>query len=532
MTASLGNLATDAGADVPVPPEPPKAEDGEVSDATTNAGQHAAAADSDPRSASRPPAAPVNSQVDRGAIGFRSERGPVLVSLMLGTGLVAMDSTIVATSVQSIVDDLGGFAQFPWLFSIYLLTAAVFTPIYGKLADLIGRKPLMLFGIGLFLVGSIAAGAAWSMPALIAFRAVQGVGAGAVQPMAMTIAGDIYTVAERAAVTGYLASVWAIAAVAGPSIGGFFAEFVSWRWIFFINVPLCLVAGWMLMRSFREKVERKKHRIDYAGAALITAGCTLVILAMLEGGQSWSWASVPGIGVPTMGVLLLVVFVFVERHAAEPVLPLWVFTRRVLLSTSVATFGVGAAAIGLTAYIPTFVQSSLGFGALVAGFVLAPMSLGWPLFSSLSGWVYLKFGFRSTSLLGTGLVVLSVLGMLTLGVGSSVFAVAAWCFMFGSGMGLASSPALIAAQASVGWSQRGVVTGTNLFARSIGSSIGMAVFGAVANAVPLERAGQPTAAEMATATHGVLLAVAVVAVLMLVAVAAMPGGRDTSQVAD
>lgn len=471
------------------------------------------------------------SDVTTTGVGFRSERGPVLIALMLSTGLVAMDSTIVATSVQSIVDDLGGFAQFPWLFSIYLLTAALFTPIYGKIADLIGRKPLMLFGIGLFLLGSVAAGFAWSMPALIAFRAVQGVGAGAVQPMAMTIAGDIYTVAERAKVTGYLSSVWAISAIAGPSIGGFFAEFVSWRWVFFINVPLCLGAAWMLTRSFHEQVHRTKHRIDVTGAALITAGCTALILAMLEGGQSWPWLSIAGIGLPAVGVALLIAFVLVEKRAIEPILPLWVFTRRVLISTSLAAFAVGASSIGLTAYIPTFVQGSLGFGALVAGFVLAPMTLGWPLFAGLSGRVYLRFGFRATSLTGAVIVLGAVFGLLTIDAGSSVFAVAAWCFAFGCGMGLASSPALIAAQASVGWGQRGVVTGTNLFARSIGSSIGMAVFGAVANAVPLATPGSPSPAEMASATHGVLLAVLVLAVLLLVSVAAMPGGRDVSQVA-
>lgn len=467
-----------------------------------------------------------------GAVGFRSERGPILIALMLSTGLVAMDSTIVATSVQSIVDDLGGFAQFPWLFSIYLLTAAVFTPIYGKVADLIGRKPIMLFGIGLFLLGSVAAGFAWSMPALIAFRAVQGVGAGAVQPMAMTIAGDIYTVAERAKVTGYLASVWAIAAVAGPSIGGFFAEYLSWQWIFFINVPLCLAAGWMLTRTFRETVQRKKHRIDVAGAALVTAGSTLVILAMLEGGQAWAWTSPAGIGVPAAGVTLLIAFVLVERRAAEPVLPLWVLRRRVLVSTSAATFAIGATTIGLTAYIPTFVQSSLGYGALVAGFALAPMLIGWPIFSSQSGKLYLRFGFRATAVTGAVIAVAALCGMLSLGADSSVFTVAAWCFAVGCGMGFASSPVIVAAQASVGWSQRGVVTGTNMFARSIGSSIGMAIYGAVANAVPLASPGRPSPGEMAAATHAVLLATVVTAALMLVAVAAMPGGRSVSQVTD
>jgi MFS family permease len=218
---------------------------------------------------------------NRAAVGLRSERGPILASLMLSTALVAIDSTVVATAVPSIVADLGGFAQFPWLFSVYLLAQAVLTPIYGRLADLIGRKPIMLLGIGLFLAGSIAAGFAWSMPALIVFRAVQGLGAGAVQPMAMTIAGDIYTVAERAAVTGYLSSVWGISAVVGPTIGGFFSDYVSWRWIFFVNIPFCVAAAWMLLRSFRESVRRRRHRIDYTGTVLITAGFTLLILAVL-----------------------------------------------------------------------------------------------------------------------------------------------------------------------------------------------------------------------------------------------------------
>jgi len=171
-----------------------------------------------------------------------------LASLMLATSLVALDSTIVATAVPSIVADLGGFSQFPWLFSVYLLAQAVSVPIYGKLADIVGRKPIMLVGIGLFLLGSIFCAVAWNMTALIVFRALQGLGAGAVQPMSITIAGDIYTLAERAKAQGYLASVWAISAVVGPTLGGVFSEWLTWRWLFIINIPLCLLAGWMLAR--------------------------------------------------------------------------------------------------------------------------------------------------------------------------------------------------------------------------------------------------------------------------------------------
>ncbi|HEY0475109.1 MAG TPA: MFS transporter, partial [Kribbella sp.] len=195
-------------------------------------------------------------RIDRASVGLRSERGPILLAVMLSIGLVAIDATILATAVPSVVKDLGGFTQFPWLFSIYLLAQAVSVPIYGKLADQRGRKPMMLLGVGLFVLGSVLCGFAWSMPALIAFRLIQGLGAGAIQPIGMTIVGDIYSVAERAKVQGYIASVWGIASFIGPTLGGVFSDYVSWRWIFFVNIPLGLAAAWVLTRRFHEKVEQ------------------------------------------------------------------------------------------------------------------------------------------------------------------------------------------------------------------------------------------------------------------------------------
>lgn len=196
------------------------------------------------------------------AVGFRSERGPLLISVMLSTGLVAIDSTVLATAVPSIVGELGGFHQFPWLFSAYLLGQAVTTPIYAKLSDVFGRKPVMSFGIGLFLIGSILCAASWNMMALIVFRAVQGLGAGAVQPTAITIVGDVYTLAERARVQGYLASVWAASSVVGPMLGGAFSQLGIWRGVFLINIPLCLVAAWMFNRHFHETITRRHRAVD------------------------------------------------------------------------------------------------------------------------------------------------------------------------------------------------------------------------------------------------------------------------------
>ena len=457
--------------------------------------------------------------VTRADVGFRSERGPLLISIMLSIGLVAIDSTVIATAVPSVVASLGGFHQFPWLFSVYLLAQAVTVPIYGKLADLFGRKPMMLLGIGFFLVGSILCGLAWSMVALIVFRAVQGLGAGAVQPMSMTIVGDVYTTAERGRVQGYIASVWAMSAVVGPTLGGVFSEFVNWRWIFFINIPLCLLAAGMLLRNFREDVVRRKPQLDYRGAAVLTIGVTLLILGLLEGGEAWPWLSLAGIGVPAAGVALLVVFVMLERHAAEPVLPLWILRRRILVTSSLASLGIGAVLIGLTSYIPTFVQGVLGTGPLVAGFALATFTLGWPIAASQSGRAYMRLGFRTTALIGSAVAILGTSLTAFLGPTSPVYAVGAVCFIVGLGMGWTAAPTLIAAQTTVGWSDRGVVTAANMFSRSMGSAVGVALFGAVANlALP----------DLARASGHVFLGIAVVAFLMGAAVFAMPETPTTA----
>src|SRR5579875_1126131 len=434
---------------------------------------------------------------------------------MLATSLVAIDSTIIATAVPSVVADLGGFAQFPWLFSVYLLAQAVAVPVYGKLADVLGRKPIMLLGIGLFLAGSALAAAAWSMPALIAFRALQGLGAGAIQPMSLTIAGDIYTLAERGRVQGYLASVWGASAVAGPALGGVFSEYLTWRWIFIVNIPLCVIAALALIRNLREAVARRPHRIDYAGSALLAAGCGLVILGLLEGGQAWPWSSPPAIG-----VALLALFILAQRRAAEPVLPPWVLGRRVLLAGNLASACVGAVLIGLTSYVPAFAQRVLGASPLVAGFAVAALTVGWPLTSSQSGKAYLRVGFRATALAGSAVTVAGTALTALLGARSAVLFAGFSCFVAGAGLGLVAAPVLIAAQSTVSWGERGVVTAANMFSRSVGSALGVACFGAIANASL--RHGAASARALALASHHVFVAAAAAAVLMGLAAALLP----------
>ncbi|HRA06624.1 MAG TPA: MFS transporter [Propionicimonas sp.] len=462
---------------------------------------------------------------DRGTtVGFRSERGAVLLALMLTTGLIAIDATILATAVPSVVKELGEFDQFPWLFSVYLLAQAVSVPIYSKLADTIGRKPVILTGIGLFLLGSILAGLAWNMNSLIVFRVVQGLGAGAAAPMAMTIVGDLYSVAERALVQGYIASVWAISSVVGPALGGVFSQFTSWRWIFFVNIPLCLVAAWAIVRSYHETVEPKRHRIDYAGAALLTVGLSAVILALLEGGNAWAWWSVPSVASFAVGIAALAVFPLVERRAAEPILDLTLLRRPLILTTTLVSLGVGALMIGITSFVPTYLENALGVVPLVSGVAVAALTLGWPLAASLSGRVYLRHGFRNTVLVGSSIALLGTIALAASGHWPNPFVVGAVSFVIGFGLGWTAAPSLIAAQASVEWNERGVVTGINVFARSAGSAVGVAVFGAIANNVLAAGGGEHDYATIVNAATWVFVAVAGTAALMLVAGLGLPRG--------
>lgn len=460
------------------------------------------------------------------AVGFRSARGPILVAIMVATGVVAIDATILATAVPAVVADLGGFAQFPWLFSVYLLTQSVTVPVYAKLADTVGRKRIVLFGIVVFLAASILCGLAWDMPSLIAFRALQGIGAGAILPVTITIIGDIYSLEERARVQGYVASVWAIAAVAGPTLGGVFSELELWRGIFFVNIPLCALAFWLLARDYHERLEPRRHRIDVIGAVLLTAALTLLLVAVLEGGHSWAWWSVPSVALFAVGALLLVGFVLVERRAAEPVLPVWIFSRPLLRTTNLVGLGVGAALIGLTAYVPTYLVIGLGVSPLVAGFALATLTIGWPIAASLSGRLYLRIGFRATAIIGGVLVVIGVVVLAVFSAEPSIALVAATAFVMGVGFGFASVPSLVAAQSSVGWSERGVVTGASMFSRSIGQALGAAALGAVANGVIAGLGGDDTdPATIIAASTAVFVGAAAVSVLLLVAAIAMPRDR-------
>ncbi|HEX7326886.1 MAG TPA: MFS transporter [Rhodanobacteraceae bacterium] len=427
----------------------------------------------------------------------------VLAALMCTMLLAAMDTTIVSTAIPQIVGDLGGFRLFSWVFSIYLLAQTVTIPVYGKLSDLFGRKPVLIVGTLIFLAGSTASSLSWNIVALIVFRGIQGLGAGAIMATVATLAGDLYSVRERAVVEGWLSSVWGIAAIVGPLLGGAFAEYVSWRWIFLVNLPIGAAALALIGAFLHETQPHGRPRIDYAGSALVLGAIGLLIFGLLQGGEAWPWLSPRSLAVFGGCAVLLAVTVWAERHAAEPVMPGWLWRKRVLAGSNLATVGMGIVMMAPSAYLPTFLQSVQGLGAIAAGLVLASMSLGWPTASALSGRLYMRVGFRDTALGGGALMMAAAAGFLLLPTPQPVWAVLLDQVALGAGFGLLSTPLLVGSQSIVGWGQRGVVTGANMFSRYLGQSLGAALFGAIFNAAILKRLADAPAALHDQLPHGV-----------------------------
>ncbi|MBK5213870.1 MAG: MFS transporter [Flavobacteriaceae bacterium] len=407
----------------------------------------------------------------------------VLIALMLTMSLAAMDSTIVATAIPQIVGDLGGFSLFSWLFSIYLLIQTITIPLYGKLADIYGRKPILIIGVIIFLLGSATSAGAWNMHSLIFFRGLQAVGAGAIMATVNTIAGDIYTIRERAKIQGWLSSVWGISAILGPAIGGALADYASWRWIFLINIPIGLGSIALIALFLHEDKPHKGHKIDWAGAAAMLVTGTVIMFGLLQGGQSWPWFSLNTLGIIALAVVLIIVTVRIERKSAEPILPRWVWKKRVILGANLATMGMGIMTMGPNMYLPVFAQSVTGVGAMAAGFILASMTITWPLSSALSGNLYLRIGFRNTALCGIIIVIIGAASFLFLPFPGPIWALVAIQLTLGAGFGLITTPLMVGVQSTVVWAQRGVVTGANMFSRYFGQSIGAAVFAAIFNSV-------------------------------------------------
>jgi len=397
---------------------------------------------------------------------------------MLAMFMAAVEATIVATAMPTIIADLGGFQLFSWVFAIYLLTQAVSAPIYGKLADIFGRKPSLYAGTALFLLGSLLAGFSPSMLWLIFFRALQGLGAGAIQPIATTIVADIYTPEERARVQGYLSSAWGISAVIGPALGAVFVEHIGWSFVFWINLPVGAVTIALFALFLDEGKLHKTHQIDYVGALLLIAGTTALMLALIQG------AILP-YGVVAALVLsastLLALFFRIERRVLEPIMPLSLWRIRVIATGNLGQLITGAVMIGAATFVPTYVQGVMGRSAAAAGLAIAAMSISWPIASALSGRLMVATSFRLTAVVGSLILVLGsvLLALLTPELGP-LFATAG-SFVIGLGMGFTNSTYVVAVQTSVEWRQRGVATSSNIFMRMVGQAMGAALFGAMLN---------------------------------------------------
>lgn len=419
-----------------------------------------------------------------------ARRGPVVAALMLGMALAALDGTIVSTAVPQIVGDLGGFAVFSWLFSGYLLAVTVTLPVYGKLSDTFGRKPVLIAGIALFLVGSLLCACAWNMGSLIAFRIVQGLGGGAIQGTVQTIAADLYPLRERPKIQAKLSTVWAVSAVAGPAVGGLLAAYADWRWIFLINLPVGGVALWLVARHLHEPSRPGKTRaprIDWAGALAVFACGGLLLFALVQGGVAWPWLSAPSLALFGASALLAAATVVIERRAAEPIIPGWAWRRRTIAAVNLALGALGLLMVAPTVFLPTYAQAVLGLGPIAAGFVLSVMTLSWPLSAALSQHAYNRVGFRLTAITGISCAMLVLLAFPLLPFPGAAWQPALIMLLLGAALGLFQLPLIVGVQSTVGYAERGTTTASVLFCRQVGQSVGAALFGAIANATLASR---------------------------------------------
>ncbi|OKJ23971.1 disulfide bond formation protein DsbA [Streptomyces sp. CB00316] len=415
--------------------------------------------------------------------GEGQSRRTVLVAigaLLLGMLLAALDQTIVSTALPTIVSELGGLDHLSWVVTAYLLAATAATPLWGKLGDQYGRKKLFQTAIVIFLIGSALCGMAQNMPQLIGFRALQGLGGGGLMVLSMAIVGDIVTPRERGKYQGLFGAVFGVTSVLGPLLGGFFTETLSWRWVFYINLPIGVVALLVIAAVLHIPVHREKHTIDYLGTFLIASVATCLILVASLGGTTWAWGSVQIIALAVLAVVLLIAFVAVERRAAEPVLPLTLFRIRTFSLVAVISFIVGFAMFGAMTYLPTFLQVVHGITPTMSGVHMLPMVLGMLLTSTGSGQLVSRTGrWKVFPLAGTALTAAGLLLLHRLSPTSSTWEMSLSFFVFGAGLGLVMQVLVLVVQNAVSYRDLGVATSGATFFRSIGASFGVAIFGTV-----------------------------------------------------
>jgi EmrB/QacA subfamily drug resistance transporter len=404
----------------------------------------------------------------------------VIGGLMTGLFLAALDQTIIATALPTIVGELGGIEQYSWTVTAYLLTATASTPLYGKVGDLYGRKSVFQAAVVIFVLGSLVSGLATSMSVLVAGRAIQGIGAGGLLALTLAIVGDIVSPRERGRYQGLCGAVFGIASVLGPLLGGFFTESWTWRWVFWINVPLGLAALLSIQRTLHLPAKRVEHAVDYVGALLLVGSVTAILLVTVWGGQEYAWTSATIISLAVVGVVLAVVFVWWERRVTEPLLPMRLFGNSVFSNTSAVSFLFGFAFFGAIIYLPVYLQVIKGYGPTVSGLLLLPLVVGIFVTSTGSGQLITRTGhYKIYPLVGLVIIPLALVWLSTLQVDTPIGYVMLRIFVLGLGLGLVIQTLLVAVQNAVEPRDLGVATSSNTFFRSMGGAIGTAVLGSV-----------------------------------------------------
>lgn len=409
-----------------------------------------------------------------------TKKKKIIIALMLAMFLAAIESTVVTTAIPIIARELKGLEVISWVFSLYLLTSAISTPIYGKLSDLYGRKNILSIGIVIFIIGSSLCGLSTNMYQLIAFRAIQGLGAGAIFTVTYTIVGDIFSLAESAKVQGWLNSAWGIASLAGPFGGGFLIDFFSWRWIFLINLPLGILSVILLQSSLQENLEKRKHCIDYSGTLVLAISIIALLYGIMAGAKDNNWMAPTVLVLLALTPTLLILFYLIERRSLEPVIPFVIFTRSNIYANTIS-FLICSVLIGINVYIPIYLQNILGLSATVSGLALAPMSITWLLSSLLLSKAIPKYGERSVVGISTFILVLSSLLLPLLSINTPLTLVIIYSFIAGIGFGGAWTTLTIVIQASVEFDKRGTATAFNSLVKTLGQTIGVSILGTVFN---------------------------------------------------
>lgn len=411
---------------------------------------------------------------------MESKKKSIISALMVSMFLAAVEGTVVTTAMPTIVKDLNGFQLISWVFSLYLLTSAISTPIYGKLSDLYGRKNILSIGIIIFLIGSFLCGLSRSMYQLIFFRTVQGLGAGSIFTVTYTIVGDVFTLEERGKVQGWLGTVWGIASLIGPFLGGFLIDSLSWHWIFFINIPFGIFSIILIQKNLVEEFEKKKHKIDYAGAITLSFAIMALLYLFLSMGKSEGVSLYVIIMCIIATIVFFIAFYFIERKALEPIIPFDIFTKTNIF-VNIISFLISAFLMGIDAYMPIYIQNVLGFQPTIAGIALAPMSLSWLMSSIVLAKAIPKYGEKVVSSLSTVILIVSTVLLPTLTINSSLFIVIVYGFIMGFGFGGCFTTLTIVIQESVNYDKRGAATASNALVRTLGQTIGISVLGGIFN---------------------------------------------------